>query len=85
MTDLLGDLSPATQVYVCGPLPMLRSVQALALARAIPCQLSLEGKMACGVGVCLGCTCARPDPTEAYAKVCTDGPVFWAEEVKLDG
>lgn len=85
VTDLLGDLSPATQVYVCGPLPMLRSVQALALARALPCQLSLEGKMACGVGVCLGCTCARPDPTEAYAKVCTDGPVFWAEEVKLDG
>lgn len=85
VTALLQDLSADTRLYACGPLPMLAAVQDLALTKGHPCQLSLEGKMACGVGVCLGCTCARPDPTETYAKVCTDGPVFWAEEVDLHG
>lgn len=72
------------RIYACGPTPMLQSVQQYFLEKDIPCQLSLEGKMACGVGVCLGCTCqsAHEDAT-TYPKVCQDGPVFWAKDVKL--
>lgn len=74
----------ADLLVACGPTPMLKSVQALALAHQIPCQISLEGKMACGMGVCLGCTCKKPDAEAFYHKVCMDGPVFWAEEVDLN-
>ena len=71
-------------VYACGPKPMLRAIKALTEAQQIPCQVSLEEKMACGVGVCLGCTCKSTDPQAAYPKVCTHGPVFWAQEVDLN-
>lgn len=74
----------ADRLVACGPTPMLRMVQGLALEAGIPCELSLEGRMACGMGVCLGCTCKRPDPEAFYHKVCVDGPVFWAEEVDLN-
>lgn len=70
-------------VYACGPKPMLRAVKALTEEQQIPCQVSLEEKMACGVGVCLGCTCKSADPQASYPKVCTHGPVFWAQEVDL--
>lgn len=72
------------RIYACGPTPMLAAVKRFADEAGIPCQLSLEGKMACGVGVCLGCTCKSGDPDAAvYPKVCQDGPVFWSEEVEL--
>lgn len=72
------------RILACGPTPMLASVKRFADAAGIPCQLSLEGKMACGVGVCLGCTCQSGNPDAAvYPKVCQDGPVFWSEEVEL--
>lgn len=85
VTDAMGEIESFSRVYACGPTPMLQAVQQLACTYHIPCQLSLEGKMACGVGVCLGCTCKRHEDDAPYAKVCTDGPVFWAEEVRLDG
>lgn len=84
VTTLMEDLSEMARIYVCGPSSMLKVVQQMALSVKVPCQLSLEGKMACGVGVCLGCTCRRSDETKPYAKVCHDGPVFWSEEVVLD-
>ena len=71
-------------IYTCGPLPMLRAMKELAQKWSIPCQVSLETRMACGIGVCLGCTC-QSTHSEIYPKVCTHGPVFWAEEVNLDG
>lgn len=72
------------RIYACGPTPMLAAVKRFADEAGIPCQLSLEGKMACGVGVCLGCTCKSGNPDAAvYPKVCQDGPVFWSEEVEL--
>ncbi len=85
VTAAMDDINGFERIYTCGPTPMLRAVQQLALEHQVPCQLSLEGKMACGVGVCLGCTCERREEDVPYAKVCTDGPVFWAEEVRLDG
>lgn len=85
VTGAMDDIAAHARIYTCGPTPMLRAVQQAALEHRVPCQLSLEGKMACGVGVCLGCTCERTEEGAPYAKVCTDGPVFWAEEVRLDG
>jgi len=66
-------------IYTCGPRPMMEKVAAQAKNRAIPCQVSLEEHMACGVGACLSCTCAGPDGKRR--KICTDGPVFWTWEV----
>lgn len=64
----------------CGPTPMLRAVQSLAVREGIPGQLSLEAFMACGVGACLGCVCQTG---EGYRRVCVDGPVFAVGEVVL--
>lgn len=66
----------------CGPKPMLRAVQQLALAAGVAGQLSLEERMACGVGACLGCVCST---TGGRQRVCVDGPVFALDEVKFDG
>ncbi len=66
-------------IYACGPHAMLKGVSAVAAQYDIPCQVSLEEFMACGVGACLSCTCASSSGKRH--KVCTDGPVFWAGEV----
>ena len=60
-------------VYACGPLPMLAYVKQIAEAANIPCYLSMEARMACGVGVCLGCTITT---TEGKKRCCKDGPIF---------
>lgn len=74
----------ADRIYSCGPTPMMRVVKNFAQSRGIPCQLSLEERMACGIGVCLGCTVKPANPRDVhYLKVCKDGPVFWAQEVDL--
>ncbi|MBQ5312339.1 MAG: dihydroorotate dehydrogenase electron transfer subunit [Oscillospiraceae bacterium] len=69
-------------VYACGPMVMLRRIAEKCLSLGIRCQISLEERMGCGVGACLGCACVtHKDGTERYAHVCKDGPVFEAEEV----
>lgn len=70
-------------VYACGPVPMMRRVSGLASACEIPCEVSLEERMGCGVGACLSCACKIQDREGAvrYRRVCIDGPVFPAEEV----
>lgn len=65
-------------VYVCGPVPMMKAVAEEAAVKNVKCQVSLEKYMACGVGACLSCSCSG---IGKRLKVCTDGPVFWAEEV----
>lgn len=72
-------------VYACGPAPMLRGVAELCAKAGVRCQLSLEERMACGVGACLGCACrVRGENGEVVHKhVCKDGPVFEAGEVVL--
>jgi dihydroorotate dehydrogenase electron transfer subunit len=70
-------------IFACGPLPMLRAVRELALRRSIPCELSLESEMACGMGICQGCPVRRAGSDDRYALVCTDGPCFDAREVLL--
>lgn len=71
-------------IYACGPLPMLKAVQALSIEKNIPCQISLEEKMGCGIGACLGCAVKIVSADEPYyAHVCKRGPVFEAKEVEL--
>ena len=68
----------ADAVFACGPTPMLRGVAQIAADARIPCQVSLEERMGCGVGACLGCT----HHTAHGAKcICKDGPVFEGEEI----
>lgn len=72
------------EVFACGPDAMLYRVAAIASQFSIPAQLSLEAPMACGFGICVGCAVAvASDAPEGfvYKKVCTDGPVFRAEEL----
>lgn len=72
-------------IYSCGPMPMLKAVKKIAEGRGIKCQVSLEQRMGCGIGACLVCSCkTHKEGTDKYAKVCTNGPVFYSEEVTLD-
>ena len=69
-------------VYACGPMPMLKNIAAICKEKGIFCQISLEERMACGIGACLGCACrTKRNDEEYFAHVCKDGPVFNAEEV----
>ena len=77
----------ADVIYACGPLPMLRAVKQYAKERGIPAWISLEERMACGVGACLGCVCKSVEE-DAHSlvknkRICKDGPVFLAEQVDL--
>ncbi|MGD0693775.1 MAG: dihydroorotate dehydrogenase electron transfer subunit [Terriglobia bacterium] len=69
-------------LMVCGPWAMLDATVKLAKKFGHPCLLSTENRMGCGLGVCLGC-CIRVkgEGHNAYQRVCTEGPVFWAEKV----
>ncbi len=80
-----------TRIFACGPEPMLRAIQKIALATNQPAQLSIESHMACGVGLCQGCAIKRRNYQETehsyhekYALVCSDGPVFKAGEIDFD-
>lgn len=74
-------------IYACGPTPMLRALKTYAAEKHIECQISLEEKMACGIGACLACVCKSKEKdshTNVHNKrICKDGPVFYAEEVDL--
>lgn len=81
VTDVLPEIleQEFDRVYTCGPRSMMQNVVAQIQRANIPCQVSLEEHMACGLGACLSCTCEATDKTRK--KVCLDGPVFWSEEV----
>lgn len=74
-------------IYACGPTPMLRALKAYAAENKIECWISMEEKMACGIGACLACVCKSKEVdahTNVHNKrVCKEGPVFAAEEVEL--
>lgn len=65
-------------VYACGPVPMLKEIAQLSLKYKIPCQVSLEQSMGCGIGVCRGCIIKGES---GYLRVCSDGPVFQARQI----
>lgn len=74
-------------LFACGPTPMLRALKAYAKERHMEAWISLEERMACGVGACLACVC-RSKEVDGHShvhnkRICKDGPVFRAEEVEL--
>lgn len=72
----------AAMIYACGPTPMLKAVVNSAKKYNIPCEVSLEQRMACGVGACVGCACnINRNGENLVLRVCKDGPVFNGEEV----
>lgn len=74
-------------IYACGPTPMLRAIKACALENNIECYISLEEKMACGIGACLACVCKTKEKDEHSqvnnTRICKEGPVFNAKEVEI--
>lgn len=86
VTDLLKEHiaqgKACTSILACGPTPMLKAISALAQEHQIPCQMSLEERMGCGVGACLVCACKTKEADgEHYRHVCKDGPIFDSKEV----
>lgn len=74
-------------IFACGPKPMLRALKEYALREEIPLYVSMEERMACGIGACLGCVCRTvsedPHTHVNNTRICRDGPVFDAREVEL--
>ena len=74
-------------IYACGPTPMLRGVKAYAQENGIEAYISMEERMACGVGACLGCVCKTPHVDDHSmvnnTRICKDGPVFKASEIEI--
>ena len=85
-SDLQGYRPEETMVYACGPDAMVRSLGVIMGQSPIRCEVSLEARMACGIGACLGCAVAvrDGDGKSAYRRVCHDGPVFDLREIALD-
>lgn len=79
LREKLSKDSDFVGVLACGPLLMLKNTVKVAKEFNIPCQVSMEERMGCGVGACLVCACDKADGTRAH--VCKDGPVFWADEM----
>jgi len=67
------------RIYTCGPEPMMKAVNRLAMKKNVPCEVSLENTMACGFGVCL---CCVTETTDGRQCVCTEGPVFNTNRLK---
>ena len=72
-------------LYACGPIPMLKALKDWANEKDIECQISLEERMACGIGACLACVCKTKEKDEhsnvCNKRICKDGPVFDANEI----
>ena len=85
LSTLSAEQLAKTEIFACGPTPMLRAVAELAAGYELPCQVSLEEFMACAVGGCAGCTLPIRTPDGlAMKRVCVDGPVFDAATVVWD-
>ena len=87
MDAIAANQLEADMIYACGPMPMLRAIKEYAQMHNIKAYISLEERMACGVGACLGCV-AKTKHVDHHshvnnARICTDGPVFDAQEVEI--
>jgi len=78
----LDEIDRPPRLYACGPIGMIREVAGIAAEHGVPCEVSLEERMACGVGACRGCVVRTVD---GYRTVCADGPVFDATRLVFEG
>ncbi len=87
MDAIAANALDAEVIFACGPMPMLRAIKKYAEEKGIKAYISLEEHMACGVGACLGCVVKTKEVDHHShvnnARICTDGPVFDAEEVNI--
>jgi dihydroorotate dehydrogenase electron transfer subunit len=87
MNTVEAEKIEADAICACGPMPMLRAIKKFASEKNIPAYISLEEHMACGVGACLGCVVKTKEVDHHShvnnARICTDGPVFLAEDVEI--
>lgn len=74
--------NPGYALAVCGPTPMMKAVANIAKKTNTPCYVSLETKMACGIGICIGCVVKDIDD-DSYVRVCYEGPVFEASKIEF--
>jgi dihydroorotate dehydrogenase electron transfer subunit len=74
---------PPEIIYACGPPDMLKCVAGIAEKFKVSCQISVESRMACGIGACLGCAVRQKGASEKYFHTCLDGPVFDAASLEL--
>ncbi len=88
VTDLLNEaLSESARancrVACCGPEPMMKAIAAIAQKHSVPCEVSLETPMACGIGICFSCVVKTEQPEGGwdYKRTCVEGPVFEAEKI----
>ena len=72
------------KIFACGPNPMLAAVMAFAEKHSIPCEVSLECAMACGIGICQGCPVEMEQGARKFNLVCTDGPVFDSHNIRIE-
>jgi len=83
--DEIPDSAPGSncRIACCGPEPMMEAVAKIALARSVPCEVSLESPMACGIGICFSCVVKvrQADGDWDYKRTCVEGPVFDAEKI----
>lgn len=82
--DIRSYDSAQTRIFACGPMPMLKSLKSVLALNPVPAQVSIEERMACGMGACLAC--AVPVPFKSgggYVRVCQEGPVFDINDVEL--
>lgn len=76
--SVFSHLNDYTSIFVCGPTPMMKAIGKIAITEKIHCEVSLENKMACGIGVCL---CCVTETKEGHKCVCSEGPVFEINEL----
>jgi 2-polyprenylphenol hydroxylase and related flavodoxin oxidoreductases len=74
--------NPNAPLIVCGPKGMMKAVAKIAKEENALCYLSLESRMACGIGICVGCV-VKDVKNDTYVRVCYEGPVFEANEIEL--
>jgi len=83
LDEVLSDAPAASRIVCCGPEPMLAAVARFARAASIPCDVSLETPMACGIGICFSCVARirQPNGSWDYKRSCVEGPVFAADTI----
>lgn len=77
------EMPKGAKIFGCGPTRMMKALSDFALRNEIDCEISLEGEMACGVGICQGCPVERTSGERKYSLVCTEGPAFNCKDVIL--
>ncbi|HEY2838996.1 MAG TPA: dihydroorotate dehydrogenase electron transfer subunit [Pirellulales bacterium] len=85
VSNLLPELTARDRIVCCGPEPMLRAAAQLVASSVVPCQVSLETPMACGIGVCFSCVAKVRDAGGDwdYRRTCVEGPVFDAAAIEF--